>query len=159
MPRQTYLVINTTSLDIEAQQQDLIIRYIKEHYPKTKFIRTNGLIHDASVLTKRADDNGIVFWTPANAIRNVDYLKVVGFNIVVLLSPTNIYSGVSLFNPFDENHALNHNVYITYAYDSITSDITDERKFVVGMELYTLTYEAIVSMINEKIHAHAHLKD
>jgi uroporphyrinogen-III synthase len=148
--RTSYIVVNysrkTKENEVEFLQQHIIVDFVLVNFPKTRIIKCNGFIQNELNIV---NDDDIVFWTASNAARNITNLKEKGLNIVVLMSPTNIYNGLSVINPFDENAAIQHDVYIVYAQGSMITNELHERKYVIPSEKYILTVKGIQEMIRQ----------
>jgi len=135
----------------KSELQNNIISFVKQIIKNNNFtysiILNNKHIIESDL--KHIDlINDIILWHPNIASDNLEIVKSFSNSIIILDKPSLYIQKISEFNPINENLAINNGFFIIYI-NPCTTDITnDEWKLVVQEDMYLMTSEKLIELIN-----------
>lgn len=112
---------------------------------RIKFIRK--FIYDHFISEIKQDD--FVFWNPVVVSNNMHYAHEY-ISYVLLLKPTDLSQRLTEEHPFNENVAINHNLYVTYLQEDSEQNQPTHYKLPVDRDTYFRSKEFILDLIMAK---------
>lgn len=143
-----YIMLSEDESIIKREIIEFVKHIIKFNNFNYRIIYNKKHIIDSDIIFIDTSKD-ILLWEPIVANNNLELVKTFQNSIVILQRPSIFVQKISKFNPFNENMAINHGLYLIYINPN-ESDITnDEWKHVVKEEMYLMTHERLINLITE----------
>jgi hypothetical protein len=135
-----------------SELQRNIISFIKDNIKNNNFqykIIFNEKHIFESDLINIDNSKDIVLWHPNIASDNLELVKSFLNSIIILDKPSLYIQKISEWNPINENLAINNGFFIIYINPSTTDITNDEWKLVVQSDMYLMSIETLLELINK----------
>lgn len=136
---------------VDSPLQRKIIEFVKTNIKYNNFIY-QIIFNEQHIIESTLDlinnEKDIILWHPKVAYNNLEIIKNFQNSIVILEKPSIYLQKISANNPINENLAINYGFYIVYINPDYSEITNDDWKLVVKENMYLITIEKLLYIIN-----------